>query len=332
MVRAGDVALPVGPVLAVGEVGALAREEVAAAGNGVTVLGQRAVDEERLPVELEPDGDRRRDREREHAVLRDLDLGRLPRRDRQPVVRLRRRHRRARVADGDPLQRGRGRAGVRTQTSRLTRQRSSWPASPAATRSTTTLPPTKGSTPITESGSASARAAAEVGRAAIAAAGDRGEGDAVHAHETAATDAVFRRLQSGNERPLRRRARPALPRDGRRGRLPVAERRADPDPHHDRAAQRRAAAEAADLRRGRRPLRRRRVEGRREAPSGLVPEPRAEPDVHVQVKADRFPARARTAEGDERERLWERMAEIWPAYDDYRQKTDREIPVVLERA
>ena len=60
---------------------------------------------------------------------------------------------------------------------------------------------------------------------------------------------------------------------------------------------------------------------------------RAEPDVHVQVKADRFRARARTAEGEERARLWERMAEIWPAYDDYRQKTDREIPVVvLERA
>ena len=60
---------------------------------------------------------------------------------------------------------------------------------------------------------------------------------------------------------------------------------------------------------------------------------RADPDVHVQVKADRFPARARTADGEERERLWRRMAEIWPSYDDYQQKTDREIPVVvLERA
>jgi deazaflavin-dependent oxidoreductase (nitroreductase family) len=56
---------------------------------------------------------------------------------------------------------------------------------------------------------------------------------------------------------------------------------------------------------------------------------RADPDVHVQVKADRFRARARTAEGDERERLWRRMAEIWPPYDDYREKTDREIPVVV---
>jgi deazaflavin-dependent oxidoreductase (nitroreductase family) len=60
---------------------------------------------------------------------------------------------------------------------------------------------------------------------------------------------------------------------------------------------------------------------------------RADPAVQVQVKADRFRARARIAEGEERERLWRRMAEIWPAYDDYRQKTDREIPVVvLERA
>ena len=60
---------------------------------------------------------------------------------------------------------------------------------------------------------------------------------------------------------------------------------------------------------------------------------RADPDVHVQVKADRFRARARTAEGEERARLWRRMAGIWPAYDDCRQKTEREIPVVvLERA
>jgi deazaflavin-dependent oxidoreductase (nitroreductase family) len=59
---------------------------------------------------------------------------------------------------------------------------------------------------------------------------------------------------------------------------------------------------------------------------------RANPDVRVQVKADRFPARARTAEGEERERLWRRMVEIWPAYDEYWRRTEREIPVVvLER-
>jgi deazaflavin-dependent oxidoreductase (nitroreductase family) len=57
-----------------------------------------------------------------------------------------------------------------------------------------------------------------------------------------------------------------------------------------------------------------------------------DPDVEVQVKGDRFPARARTATGEERERLWRLAAQQWPAYDDYQGKTDRQIPVVvLER-
>jgi len=55
-------------------------------------------------------------------------------------------------------------------------------------------------------------------------------------------------------------------------------------------------------------------------------------DVEVQVLDDVFPAHARVAEGDERERLWKLAAQQWPAYDDYQQKTDRVIPVVvLER-
>ena len=58
----------------------------------------------------------------------------------------------------------------------------------------------------------------------------------------------------------------------------------------------------------------------------------ANPDVDVQVKADKFRARARTAAGEERERLWRLMNEIWPPYDEYQAKTEREIPVVvLER-
>lgn len=58
-----------------------------------------------------------------------------------------------------------------------------------------------------------------------------------------------------------------------------------------------------------------------------------DPDVEVQVLDDVFPAHARVAEGDERERLWTLAAQQWPAYDDYQQKTDRVIPVVvLERA
>lgn len=55
----------------------------------------------------------------------------------------------------------------------------------------------------------------------------------------------------------------------------------------------------------------------------------ADPQVHVQVGADEFDARARTATGAERERLWAPMARIWPDYDRYQRRTDREIPVVV---
>jgi deazaflavin-dependent oxidoreductase (nitroreductase family) len=56
------------------------------------------------------------------------------------------------------------------------------------------------------------------------------------------------------------------------------------------------------------------------------------PEVGVQVKADKVRAHARTAEGEERDRLWRRMNEIWPHYDEYQTKTERVIPVVvLER-
>ncbi|MET8310142.1 nitroreductase family deazaflavin-dependent oxidoreductase [Micromonospora sp. NPDC005173] len=58
----------------------------------------------------------------------------------------------------------------------------------------------------------------------------------------------------------------------------------------------------------------------------------AEPQVEVQVGGETFTARARTATAEEKPRMWSTMAAIWPAYDDYQAKTDREIPVVvLER-
>lgn len=59
----------------------------------------------------------------------------------------------------------------------------------------------------------------------------------------------------------------------------------------------------------------------------------AEPRVEVQVRADRFQAIARSAEGAERERLWKLMTRVWPNYDQYAARTERRIPVVvLERA
>jgi deazaflavin-dependent oxidoreductase (nitroreductase family) len=58
----------------------------------------------------------------------------------------------------------------------------------------------------------------------------------------------------------------------------------------------------------------------------------ADPEAEVQVLADKFPARARTAMADEKPALWRQMAEIWPDYENYQRKTDRSIPVVvLER-
>lgn len=76
------------------------------------------------------------------------------------------------------------------------------------------------------------------------------------------------------------------------------------------------------------------------ASKGGAPEPpawyvnlEANPDVEVQIKADRFGARARTATADEKPEMWKKMAAVWPDYDEYQKKTDREIPVVvLERS
>ena len=54
-----------------------------------------------------------------------------------------------------------------------------------------------------------------------------------------------------------------------------------------------------------------------------------DPEVRLQVGAERFAARARAATAEERPRLWRLMASIWPPYDDYQRKTEREIPVVI---
>jgi deazaflavin-dependent oxidoreductase (nitroreductase family) len=55
----------------------------------------------------------------------------------------------------------------------------------------------------------------------------------------------------------------------------------------------------------------------------------ADPAVHLQVGAEHYDGRARTATPEERPRLWAAMAEVWPPYEDYRKRTDREIPVVV---
>ena len=57
-----------------------------------------------------------------------------------------------------------------------------------------------------------------------------------------------------------------------------------------------------------------------------------QPEVAVQVLGDRFRARARIATPEEKPAMWQEMVGHWPPYDEYRQRTEREIPVVvLER-
>ena len=55
----------------------------------------------------------------------------------------------------------------------------------------------------------------------------------------------------------------------------------------------------------------------------------ANPEVEVQVGTKKLKATARTAQGEERARLWQQAVQFWPPYADYAKKTEREIPVVV---
>ncbi|MFT5201992.1 MAG: deazaflavin-dependent oxidoreductase (nitroreductase family) [Candidatus Aldehydirespiratoraceae bacterium] len=55
----------------------------------------------------------------------------------------------------------------------------------------------------------------------------------------------------------------------------------------------------------------------------------ATPSAEIQVKAEVTPVVARTATADEKPRLWEIVREVWPNYDTYQERTEREIPVVI---
>ena len=55
----------------------------------------------------------------------------------------------------------------------------------------------------------------------------------------------------------------------------------------------------------------------------------ADPEVGVQVLADKFTARARAVTPEEKSALWRQMTGIWPDYDNYQRKTERSIPVVI---
>jgi deazaflavin-dependent oxidoreductase (nitroreductase family) len=55
----------------------------------------------------------------------------------------------------------------------------------------------------------------------------------------------------------------------------------------------------------------------------------ANPLVNVEVGNETFSAHATVAEEPERTRLYNKMVEKMPAFDDYRRKTTRQIPVIV---
>ena len=55
----------------------------------------------------------------------------------------------------------------------------------------------------------------------------------------------------------------------------------------------------------------------------------ANPQAKIQVKANELAVVARTASADEKPRLWTIVTDVWPNYDVYQSRTDRDIPVVV---
>jgi deazaflavin-dependent oxidoreductase (nitroreductase family) len=53
------------------------------------------------------------------------------------------------------------------------------------------------------------------------------------------------------------------------------------------------------------------------------------PEARIQVRDERHAIHARRATGDEGERLWPRLVTAYKSYDAYRDRTRREIPIVV---
>jgi deazaflavin-dependent oxidoreductase (nitroreductase family) len=55
----------------------------------------------------------------------------------------------------------------------------------------------------------------------------------------------------------------------------------------------------------------------------------ADPQVSVEVGTEKFQAYAEVSAEPERTRLYNKMVEVMPGFDDYRRKTTRVIPVIV---
>ena len=56
---------------------------------------------------------------------------------------------------------------------------------------------------------------------------------------------------------------------------------------------------------------------------------RANPHATAEIGARKVRVRASEVEGEEKRRLWRGLVAMYPSYEDYRRRTDREIPVIL---
>ena len=56
---------------------------------------------------------------------------------------------------------------------------------------------------------------------------------------------------------------------------------------------------------------------------------KADPDASVEVGDREVRVRAEEADPEEKVRLWQKMVEMYPTYDDYQRKTKREIPLLI---
>ncbi len=55
----------------------------------------------------------------------------------------------------------------------------------------------------------------------------------------------------------------------------------------------------------------------------------AHPEIDIQVGTEHKRVRARDTSDAEREALWKQMAELYPPYNDYQARTERQIPVLV---
>jgi deazaflavin-dependent oxidoreductase (nitroreductase family) len=56
---------------------------------------------------------------------------------------------------------------------------------------------------------------------------------------------------------------------------------------------------------------------------------RAKPEAEIQVRAEHIRVVGRIVTGPDKGRLWKIMTEVWPNYDVYQTRTDRDIPVAV---